>query len=175
LLKTSYSKNYDVKAFEEIYRLYYPKLCYYVCSIVRSKDASKDIVQDVFSNIWEKRNSLHDILSMKIYLYRAVKNRALDYLKHNKLYTPLLINDEHAEFESSQNVEKECENNELAGMLEKEIDKLPLRCREVFILVKFQGLKYSEVAELLQISTNTIENQMVKAFNFLRKRLSSSL
>jgi len=168
-------KNGDAELFGEMYRFYYAKLCYYAYSFVYDKDASKDIVHDVFSNIWIKRNKLQQIESLKFYLYRAVKNKSLDYLKHSGLNKLSISDYEQEGIAGNQNVEREYEHAELAGIIKKLLDELPPKCREVFVLVKFQGFKYAEAAELLGISSNTVENHIVKAFNFLRGKLSSSI
>lgn len=163
------------KAFEEIYRFYFPKLCYYVYSFVHDQDVSKDIVHDVFSAVWTNRNELPEILSLKLYLYRAAKNKTFNFLKHEKHITVRSENLELMNFRSAQNIERELEKNELGRLVEKSINKLSPKCREVFILVKFHGMKYNEVAELLKISANTVQNHVAKAFNQLRKDISRIL
>jgi RNA polymerase sigma-70 factor, ECF subfamily len=162
----------NTKVFEEIYRHYYPKLCYYAYSLVHDRDVSKDVVHDVFSKIWTKRNDLQHVISIKLFLYRAVKNKALNYLNSEKIKVPINDHLELIEFKSTENIERDCERNELSAMIEKSINELSPKCQEVFILVKFHGMKYSEVAEFLKISPNTVENHMVKAFNKLRKDLT---
>ena len=110
--------------------------------------------------------------SIKFYLYKAVKNKSLDYLKHQKVKSDTeeslkLINI------SSQNEAQEIyEQNELTEIIERHVNNLPIKCRDVFILVKFQGMSYNETAKILGISPNTVENQMAKAFTKLRESLS---
>ena len=165
------SKNI-AETFERIYRLYYVKLCYYAYSFVHDKDNAKDIVHDVFFALWQKRDELEQIMSISVYLYRAVKNKSLDFLKHDNLNISMTEYEELIEMPGSQNVIHELEGKEASEIINKIVNELPSRCREVFHLVKYQGLKYSETAELLGISINTVENQMVKSLNYLREKLS---
>lgn len=165
----------DPKVFEVIYRYYYAKLCFYAYSMVHDRDISKDVVHDVFSNMWTRRIDLQHVVSLKFYLYRAVKNKAINYLKLAKTKITSPVDSELIQFKSSENIESDYERNELEGIVEKIIDELPPKCREVFILVKYQGLKYHEAAEILQISPNTVDNHMAKAFSKLRKELTPYL
>lgn len=162
----------NVKAFEEIYRAFYSDLCGYAYTFVHDRDIVKDFVQDIFSFIWFHRKHFETEESLKYYLYRAVKNKVLDYLKHRKVKTAAVETLKLVNFSSQADVEEIYRKNELAKIIEKYVNDLPEKCREVFVLVKFQGMSYKETAKILGISSNTVENQMVKAFTKLRKALT---
>ena len=172
-------KEGDIHVFEEIYNEHYHVLCSYAQRFVFNPEDAREIVQGVFVKIWKIRETLPDDIHFKTYLYTAVRNRCLDYLKHLKI-----INNYKAEL--LKQVSEAIQNNSntletpLEGLITKEleekimaaIDSLPEKGREVFILSRFEGMKYKEIAEKLNISVNTVETHMSRAINTLRKSLS---
>ncbi len=161
--------------FEETFRKYYQSLCNYANSILKEMDESEEIVQQLFLNIWEKRSELEINISLKSYLYRAVHNHCLNRIKHLKVreeYSQYANNYYDSSYESvSQTVVK----NELESKIEAAIKKLPEQCRIIFNLSRFEELKYNEIAEQLEISPKTVENQIGKALKILRIELAEYL
>ncbi|MGD8780265.1 MAG: RNA polymerase sigma-70 factor [Ignavibacteria bacterium] len=161
----------DIKAFEYLFRAYHSNLCNYCFVKVKDKDAAKEIVQEIFINIYKNRENWSPKNSIKSYLFKAVKNRIINYLKHPSLSqkSELLID--------SINNEKELSPIELYSQKEfreaylKAVEKLPEKCREILMLVKEHGLSYKETAEIQDISIKTVETQMRLAFQKLRKSL----
>jgi RNA polymerase sigma-70 factor (ECF subfamily) len=160
-------------AFEELFHFYYEPLCRYATGIVLEPEEAEEIVQQVFLRIWERRAELNITVSFKAYLYRSVHNASLNHKQRRKQHVrfddaPLRV--VHAA-EASHEMD--------VKMLEKEIGKalntLPEQCRKIFELSRFEELKYREIAELLDISVKTVENQMGKALRIMRERLSSYL
>lgn len=163
------------RIFEETFRKYYQSLCNYANSILKEMDEAEEIVQNLFLNIWEKRADLEINISLKSYLYRAVHNHCLNRIKHMKIreeYQHYATNFYDSSYESvSQTVMK----NELEQKIEAAIKKLPEQCRLIFRMSRFEELKYSEIAEQLELSPKTVENQIGKALKFLRIELAEYL
>lgn len=155
----------DVQAYKQLFLLFYPSLLSFAVSIVRSKELSEEIVSDVFIKIWEKRHQLDKVENLSYYLFTAVKNKCLNGLKDQKNKESLEINDLAIEFKSFYyDPEQRLISEEIINHIQKAIQELPPRCRLIFKLVKEEGLRYKEVAELLQLSVKTVENQMSLAF-----------
>jgi RNA polymerase sigma-70 factor (ECF subfamily) len=172
----------DIKAFEMLYNEQYNSLCHFAKRFVLDLEAAREIVQGVFVSIWEKRTSLPDEISLKTYLYASVRNRCLDYLKHLKVeyeYEKMRVREIT---ESGNNSFNEIDHpldglitTELENAIKDAIDSLPDKCKEIFELSRFKGLKYREIAEELNISVKTVETQMSRAIHTLKKKLSSYL
>lgn len=156
------------RAFNRAFDLYYSRLCFYADKILHDFDTSRSVVQQVFVDLWIKRENLA-ITSIQSYLYRAVHNSALDILKHKKIEYRYLSSLESSEPESMTDLIEEAE---LADRINRTIQKLPERCREIFMLCRFEEMKYAEIAVQLGISVKTVEMQISIALRRLRKELS---
>jgi len=170
----------DLKVFEMLYNEHYESLCYYAQRFVFDLDTSREIVQDVFVRIWEKRTTLLGEESLKSYLYRSVHNQCLDYLKHLHVeyeYEKMRVR----EIQESAYGSNSSESQPLDGLITKElknaicsaIQSLPEKCREIFELSRYEGLKYREISEQLNISVKTVETQMSRAIKSLKEQLSN--
>lgn len=139
-----------------------------------SPQVAEDIVQGFFVNLWLKSKELEINTSLKSYLFTSVKNKCLDYHKHNKVRENYLDHiTESSSLESSQfNMYIESELNEI---LSSAMEKLTPRCREIFELSRFSGLKNAEIAEDLNISKRTVELQISNALKILREELKDIL
>ncbi len=170
---------HDLKAFEMLYTEHYEPLCRYAQRFVFDLDTSRGIVQDVFISIWEKRRMLLDGESMKSYLYRSVHNKCLDFLKHLKVEYDYR-NRWLRKYQKSGNASFNMSGEALEGLITKELEEaiysaiqnLPKKCREVFELSRYEGKKYREISEELNISVKTVETQMSRAIKSLREQLS---
>lgn len=161
-------KNGNEKLFNQAFERYYPCLCIYTDKIIHDFDLSRSIVQQVFVDLWIKRDKLH-IDSLKAYLYQSVRNASLDVLKHRKAemkYLSSLQKNESGQFADL------LEEAELADRINSAIHKLPEKCREIFLLCRFEELKYAEIAERLNISVKTVEMQVGIALKKLRLELA---
>ncbi len=170
--------NKDVE-FSKIYISYYPRLVRFAALFVAYEEDAENIVQDLFLGLWEKKDSLKDICNMNAYLYKLLKNKCLDYLKH-QLVKDNFIDAARTVYEqeitlrlqSLEYVNPELGSEEkIEKIISNAVNALPPKCREIFILNRFDGLKYKEVAEKLNISVNTVETQMCIAFKKLRNNL----
>jgi RNA polymerase sigma-70 factor (family 1) len=165
----------DKKAYEHVFHTYYQSLCNYACSMLKDIDEAEEVVQNVFFNIWSKRESLQINTSIKSYVYRAVHNDSLNKIKHGKVravYAEDYKSSMSGGFEDSA---KLLDAKELGKQINAAIAGLPEQCGNVFRLSRFENLKYSEIAEQLNISVKTVENHMGKALKILRGELKDYL
>jgi RNA polymerase sigma-70 factor (ECF subfamily) len=150
----------DQGAYKELFALFYKSLQQFAISFVRSPESAEEIVSDVFIKVWKKRAVLHRIQNLKLYLFVSTKNGALNYLRTQK---KVFLQPEQY-FIQLQSIyfdpEKLMLTAEMMNRVQKAINDLPPRCQLIFKLVKEDGLKYREVADLLQVSLKTVENQM---------------
>lgn len=167
--------NGDEDAFENLFLTYYSLLCKFAWRYVRSAHIAEELVQDVFANIWEKKETLDPKGSIKAYLYQSVKNKALDHMRHQEVINKYLS--ERAKMEKKMVYQESIQPEETAFLkaARQAIEELPERARQVYKLHRKDGLTYSEIAEVMEISPKTVESQMSRALNILRSRLSRYL
>lgn len=158
----------DKQIFEEVYRDYYIPLCYYCLRYVETLEDSEEIVQDLFVKIWEKRTEIEINTSLKAYLYRSVQNYALNFLSKKKSQNRYLMIHSRQISDDFGNERNELLEEELRVLLKRAILQLPEKRRRIFELSRFEGMKYSRIAEKLSISVKTVESQMTKALKYLR-------
>jgi RNA polymerase sigma-70 factor (family 1) len=160
-------KNGDSKAYSFMVDHYHNKLCVYAYHLTNDKDISKDIVQNVFVNIWTIRQKLKDEFAVKSYLYRSVYNEFLNQ-ERSRRHTVSLDKKSIEALSSILEDEDEKSLDRLLHLVKKEIENLPPKCKEIFILSKNEGLTNIEIAEYLNVSVKAVEAQITKAFVLLR-------
>ncbi|MET0244109.1 MAG: RNA polymerase sigma-70 factor [Flavitalea sp.] len=161
-------------ALRELYTIYLPRLLKFALQYVRTKEVAEELVNDVMVNIWNHRHTIHEIRDLETYLFVAVRNKALNYLESYSNYQVRMIEgDEQARVINVNDPAKELEWKEIAFELEKAIDTLPSQCRTVFKLIREDGFKYKQVAEILNLSPRTVETQLFRAIKKLDKILQS--
>lgn len=153
------------KDFEEYFRTFFVPLSRYAYVFVKDQETAKELVQDTFLKIWERRETFSIDGSVQAYLYRAVKNRSLNYVRDHKRFQFVTTIPDHAEVDTST------PQNDLIDDLPSLINNLPERCREIFLMKRMQGLSYKQISQQLSISEKTVENQMTIAFRRLRELL----
>lgn len=171
-----YAREVDLRTqFDEIYVSYFSRMRRFAREYVLFDEDAENIVQDVFLMLWEKKDVLKVQVSLISYLFSLVKNRCLDYLRHQVVAEEFkqelsvkLSALEHLDqtFGSEEEIER---------IVKSAIDNLPERCREIFIKNRIDGKKYREIADELQLSVNTVENQMAIALKRLRISLKDYL
>ncbi|MBL4655698.1 MAG: RNA polymerase sigma-70 factor [Bacteroidia bacterium] len=161
----------DKSSFEELFRTYFTGLCSFAKKYVQDLDIGKDIVHDVFVNMWDKRESIDTSKSIKSYLFTSVHNRCLNYIRDNKKFDQNEVDLERLNTDQNWESSDKLVEIELEEKINKVLDSLPEKCREIFLMNRFEGLKYKEVAEKLDISVKTVETQMSKALKILRENL----
>lgn len=161
-------KNGDKSVFEDLYRQYYTPLCYYCVKYVERVEDAEELVQDVFFKLWEKHGEIEINSSINAYLHRAVQNNALNHINKQKIVNRFMVSQDNNINLSFDDGQKKLEDDELRIVLKKAILELPEKRREIFELSRYDGLKYSNIAEQLSISVKTVESQMTKALKHLR-------
>lgn len=162
-------------SFETIFKSLYGGLHSYACTLIRNDAAAEGIVQQVFLKMWEKRESLSIEISVKAYLYKSVYNHCLNYIKHRQ------IKSVHEKYMAKQPVsladasESKVLSKELQERIRAAIEDLPEQCGIIFKMSRFEGLKYQEIAQKLELSVKTVEAQMGKALRLMRLRLAEYL
>jgi RNA polymerase sigma-70 factor (ECF subfamily) len=153
------------QSFRIAFDAYYEKLCRYAYTIVRDMDEAQDIVQNVFVKIWERKETLAMTVTVKSYLYRAVYNHCMNHLEARAVRQKY----QHKESgDLSPIQEPEVFPHELEENIIAVINTLPKQCRLIFMMSRYQEMKYAEIATKLGISVNTIENQISKALRILK-------
>ncbi|MDP4185130.1 MAG: RNA polymerase sigma-70 factor [Bacteroidota bacterium] len=161
-------KESDYKSYNHFFERYYCRLCAFVFKITGDSSGSEDIVQDIFIKIWTKRSCLVITESIKGYLFKTAKNSALNYLRAESNHKNALKEIVGEEIVVDDNF---LENEEFRLTLDNCIDHLPDRCKEVFLMSRFNDLKQKEIATKMNISVKTIKNQIWHALKFLRSCL----
>jgi RNA polymerase sigma-70 factor (ECF subfamily) len=172
-------KNGDVVVFEELYKQYYIFLCLIAEHIVRNPSDAEEIVSDVFIKLWNIREKIEIVTSLKAYLVKAVHNTSINFIEQSKTrnkLTECLDNSDYkllawdGDYPLGQLYEKD-----ILNILDHGINMLPDGCRQIFILSRNENMKYSDIATKLGISINTVKTQMKIAFSRLRETLKDYL
>jgi RNA polymerase sigma-70 factor (family 1) len=157
-------------AYEQLFKEYYKPLTVFATGYLENLESGKEIVQELFVYLYEKRKKLVITTSLKSYLYRSVKNRCLNHIKHQqvrKKHQDRMKPDK----QESENLEDKIRETELEYMVSKIVDQLPPRCKRIFIMSRVSGLSNREIAEQLAISKRTVETQISNALKVLREKL----
>ncbi|MEZ4918416.1 MAG: RNA polymerase sigma-70 factor [Saprospiraceae bacterium] len=161
------------QALRSLFERYYPILVQDLRRYLADEDQCRDLAQDVFVDIWNKRKQLQVQTSVEAYLRRAARNKALNFLKQNQR---MQLEDSSTWYDvedQGQHERQLLEHKEsLESALHEAIDALPEKCRVVFVLSRFENMSHKEIAEQLDISPKTIENQITKAMKLLRASLA---
>jgi RNA polymerase sigma-70 factor, ECF subfamily len=163
------SKN--VYQFEELFKGLFKPLCGFAIKYTGDLDTSKNLVHEVFIQLWEKFDSLPPDTNYKSYCYTAVRNRCLNHIRDTKKFVSIENVQEHRVRELNTPMEAA----ELGDKIEAAIASLPEKCRQVFELSRIEGLKYGEIAAKMNISVKTVEAQMSKALGIMRDHLGEFL
>ncbi|MCE5345334.1 MAG: RNA polymerase sigma-70 factor [Bacteroidales bacterium] len=166
----------DEQAFELLFRKYYVRLCGFANKFLNNPEEAREIIQEVFIKIWEGREEIDPEDSLKSYLFKIAQNQSLNRLrklkvesKYKEIYKLVYI--EHSEFSSYESLMvRELDKNIITAL-----NTIPPKCKRIFELSRNEGLKYSEIAEVMNISVKTVEAQMSKALNILRFELKDYL
>jgi RNA polymerase sigma-70 factor (ECF subfamily) len=163
-------RNGDRGAFELLFQAMYGQLCAYAERFVGDADNAEEIVQDIFVRVWQKREQIDITYSIKSYLYQSVRNASLNQIKHENIVR------EHQQYEKAVgSVTDESDTMvtmELEERIRAAVESLPDERRRIFRMSRDEGLKYKEIAEQLNISVKTVENQIGRALKSLRTDLA---
>lgn len=162
----------DERALRFIFDRYYPTLLQDAWRIIGDTDAARDLVQDVFVELWKKRHEIAVHTSLRAYLRKAVINRTLNYLKsHRRISWGLPDELQQLADTTDTDIYQKEQMESREARVRTAIESLPEKCRIVFSLSRFEQMSHKEIAEKLNISVKTIENQITKAMKVLREIL----
>ena len=162
--------------FEQLYNQYFLHLCNFSDQYVYDSEISKDIVQKIFIGLWERRSEINPDQSIKSYLFTAVKNRCLNYIRDHKKYRSRVLDLECGDFDLWQDSDHSVsELDDLKMQIDQALQDLPEKCRLVFQMSRFEEMKYKDIALKLEISEKTVEAHMTKALKSLRNSLQKYL
>ena len=172
VLQIKISQHGDEHAFGQLYVAYLPFLLKFAHSIIKNQELAEEIISDVFIKIWQNRHDIDKIDNFKLYIYISTKNTALNYLSRHFRKDTISLEEMSSNIAvSPYNPEQLLITSEAVKKINHEIQKLPARCKLIFKLVKEDGLRYNDIAELLNISVKTIDSQMAIAL----KKISSAI
>ncbi len=163
----------DYVAFQVLFKRMFSPLCQFCIKFVKSREVAEEVVSDVFYSIWKNRNRLM-VSSPKAYLYTSVRNKGLDHLRKIKKMVHCDLDSATHLIADSADGQEMLVLSELASVLDKSIAKLPKQCRRIYEMSRDEGLKYREIASILQVSVKTVETQMGRALKHLRGSLPST-
>ena len=162
-------KPVDTATFEQLFTDHYDALYRYCQTMVKDQNDIEDIVQSVYMDLWHDRSKLVIHTSVKAYLYKSVYFKCMNKIKHDKVaskYSGTVSNAENTTITDTLIIQ------EIADKITETIESLPEQCRKIFSMSRMDGLRYNEIAEKLNLSPKTIENQMCKALKTMRVALS---
>lgn len=166
---------WDEEAANMLYKYYYAALSAYAFQFVGDQETARDIIQDVFSSTWELKRSFNTELALKVYLYNAVRNKSINYLRYVKKdheHLDDLVN-EYGEWILKEEESESVFSEEVYRLLFQVIDGMPPRQREVFLLA-IKGKKNKEISEILKVSIETVKTQKKRGLSLLKKQLDPS-
>jgi RNA polymerase sigma-70 factor (family 1) len=160
-------------AFDVLYKKYCKRVYKFGNSILKSQEESENLMQEVFLNLWENRHKVEKDSSIKSYVFTITYNSAISVIRKKARESEFIEYLKTLQDINEEPVNTELEYNEIVNKLDEIIKELPQRQKEVYLLHKVEGLKYSEIAERLDISVNTIENHMSRALKTIREKLGN--
>ncbi|MFN8417089.1 MAG: RNA polymerase sigma-70 factor [Cytophagaceae bacterium] len=168
---TTWPESNEKGFYETLFHSYYADLCKLSFNIIKDKDKAEDVVQEVYVQLWQRRNSIEFTFSIKSYLFKSVYNKSITEY-HKIIKRPTIDVHEHTEvLFAASNGEQQAQLNDVTNALHKAIGSMTDGCRTVFLMSREESLTYKEIAEVLGISIKTVENQMGKALKHLREHL----
>jgi RNA polymerase sigma-70 factor (ECF subfamily) len=163
----------DSHAFELLFKKYYAPMCLLAAKFTRDMDSAREVVQDLFVYLWENRAKVHIEYSLKAYLTSAVRHNSIRFMQQRR--PDLSIDELPEDIQFADELHDSLELDELYQQLLTTIEQLPEQCKRVFKLNRFEGMKYAEIAALLNISVKTVEAHIGKALKILRKMITVTL
>jgi RNA polymerase sigma-70 factor (ECF subfamily) len=166
---------FDEHTLETLFRDHFTGLCQFAMSYVKDSETAKEIVQDAFVNLWEKRNTIDLSKPVKSYLSTTVRNRCLNHLRDHKKFSSDLLALENLSNHGIYDAPDKLVESDIRIQIARAIEELPEKCREIFRLSRHHNMKYQQIADHLEISVKTVESQMSKALQHMRVRLAEYL
>lgn len=172
LLALKKIKEGNIKTFEHVFRMYYTSLCLYATSIIGRTDVAEEVVQDLFYVLWKERDKIQIFATLKGYLYRAVRNKSLQYFERADVRKRYEDNVKAKGCNYNMiTPEEQLHYKELERLINDVLSKMPERRFKIFKMHRFEGRKYNEIANNLSVSVKTVEAEITKALRTLRKEI----
>lgn len=175
-------KRGDTKAFESVFRFWYEPMVNFADEYLSDLESARNIVQNIFMRLWEKHNLIDPDSNLKSYLYMATRNACLSHIRHLRVESAYFAKSIRSSEDLQLNYEALNELNmeqldftRLEQLIQETIDALPERCREVFIMSRYEDLKNKEIAEKLDISVKAVEANITRALSKLRENTKEYL
>jgi RNA polymerase sigma-70 factor, ECF subfamily len=162
----------DVGQFESLFRSSYVSLVRYAKSLIKDHDTAEEIVQDLFYRLWQDREKINIESSLNGYLFRSVHNKCLHHIEHSRVVERHAAEIAYRQTEIQESPSDILHYKELQDRIARILEKLPERCGQIFCMSRFEGLKYTEIAERLSVSIKTVESNMGRALKEFRKELA---
>ena len=153
--------------FESLYTDHYSKLCTYLLNYTYDREKIEDVVQDTFITFWSKRNEIEITTSLKSYLYRCAYNKLIDSLREKNKINNMLESYYHTAVNNAEKID-DYDKSDRLELLESCLEKLPNKCKNIFVSCKLKGKKHQEIAQELDISLKTVEGHINKAYKLLK-------
>ena len=160
----------DKTALEKIYKEYWSKLYIYAFNVLKEREICEDIVQEIFIDLWKKRNDI-EITDLSSYLYKSVRYQIFNHFRKSKYKKQLLMKLDL--INKHYNIDELYEKKELKAQIKNLISKLPKQRRMIFQMSRFDGFSNKEISESLDISVQTVKNQISESLKFIRKSLKN--
>ena len=173
--KKHISQTLDHTSFEILFRSHFAGMCFFAQKYVKDFETAREITQSAFISLWEKLETIDMERAVKSYLTTVIHNKCTNYLRDNRKFDQHILNIENLlevpEYDGADSMVE----TELKERIDSSIAELPEKCREIFVMSRYENLKYQEIADKLQISVKTVETQMSKALQHMRLRLNEYL
>lgn len=161
----------DHHAYVELYNRFFGVLYIHAFKKLKDKGDAQDVIQDIFARLWHRRNEITIETKVSYYLYTCVRNRILDQIEHSKVKDKYVASLQDFIDAGANTTDEYVDTKELSSAIEREIASLHPQMRKVFVMSRFQGMKYKEIASELNISEQTVRTHVKKALRILRTRL----
>ncbi len=172
-LQQKIAQHSDQRAYKALYQLFFERLYRFSLSMVKSAEAAEEIVSDVFIGVWQQRSRIDSIENLPVYLYVSAKNYSLNYLSKKSKEIITYFGDYETDAAGFYaDPEQLFITSEMVKRIENAINQLPPKCKIIFRLIREDGLKYKEVAEILNISVKTVEAQIAIAMKKIGATIS---
>jgi RNA polymerase sigma-70 factor, ECF subfamily len=162
----------DKGQFESLFRSSYVSLVRYAKTLIKDHDTAEEIVQDLFFRLWQDKEKINIESSLNGYLFRSVHNRCLHHIEHNRVVERHTAELSYRQTESAESPSDILNYKELQDKIARIIERLPEKCGKIFTMSRFEGLKYTEIAEKLSVSVKTVEANMGRALKEFRKEFA---
>ena len=162
-------------AFKQLYQMYYPRVVYFITSIVKTRIIAQDLAQDVFVNIWTNKKQLDPTLNLNNYIFVVSRNVAINHLKKEMLLLYSSIKPEQLAISVDNTIENNLFAKEISSLIEMIVSEMPAQQQRIYRLSREKGMSNEEIANLLNISKKTVENQISLALKDIKQAISIHL